>query len=73
MSQRQTFLDSLTHKMAAKASWHQHCVTVTLGYVYSFTTRQPSKHLRPDCISLSGNAAGRQFPLQGGYSALTGQ
>jgi len=33
ISQWQTFLKSFTHKMAAKASWHQNCVTVTL-YVY---------------------------------------
>ena len=29
-SQWQTFLESFTHKMAAKAGWHQKYVTVTL-------------------------------------------
>jgi len=43
---------SFTHKMAAKASWHRHYVTVTLHIVTDFTIKQPGFDLRHHTWSL---------------------
>ena len=52
ISQLQTFLKSFTHKMAAKAGWHQNCVTVTPYVLDGLRHKNPTQ-----CVHATNAAA----------------